>query len=135
MGTPGVQGRISAQPRHHCERRRDRRQWPPGRLPATIKRKDLLGKGISFDVTPDEAASFDIALVGKTKSVTLARAGDATLADATLAQGAGKRTVKLKLTARLKRAFTKKTVKLELRIVAYDAAGNRTVVTKPLRVH
>jgi hypothetical protein len=105
-----------------------------GGLPATVARKALLGKGLSVDLTPDEAASFEVALVGKSKSVTLARAGDTTLADAELPLAAGKRTLKLKLSRKLRRAFTKKSVKLELRIVALDAAGNRTKVTKTVTV-
>jgi CSLREA domain-containing protein len=105
-----------------------------GNLATTVKRKSFLATGLSFDVTPDEAASFEIALVGKTKSVTLARAGDTTLADTELPLAAGRRTVKLKLTSKLKRAFTKKKVSLELRISAFDAAGNRTRVAKALIV-
>jgi hypothetical protein len=99
-----------------------------GRVPKSLTQAKLL-KGLKVAVTPGEAASLDVSLLGATSRAVLARAGDVTLASQSLPLKAGTRTVKLKPKRKLlvgaKRRFTAR-----LQVVATDAAGNRTLVTR-----
>jgi hypothetical protein len=63
-----------------------------------------------------------------------ARSGDIVIARKTLPIGAAKRPVKLKVLRKLRRRFTHHRVELRLTVVATDAAGNRTRVTRPVVV-
>jgi hypothetical protein len=99
-----------------------------GKVPKKLTRAKFL-KGLKVAVTPSEAASLDVSLLGTTSRAVLARAGDVTLASQSLPLKAGARTIKLKpkrkLLAGAKRRFTAR-----LQVVATDAAGNRTPVTR-----
>jgi hypothetical protein len=90
-------------------------------------------KGVTVKLTPDEAASFEVALLGKARSTTLARTADVALAEKALPLAAGTRSANLKPKRALlgrKRRFT-----VRLRIVATDAAGNRgAAIVKTIRV-
>jgi hypothetical protein len=101
-----------------------------GGLPKRPKVKDLL-KGITLNLTPDEAASFAVAEIASAKSVKLSRAGDITLAEGKLALGTGTRGLKLKASKKLVGKAKKITVRFV--IVATDAAGNRRTTTKTLK--
>jgi hypothetical protein len=100
-------------------------------VPSRISYKRFL-KGVKVKLSPDEAASFEIALLGKARSTTLARAGDVALVERTLKLATGTRSVTLKPKRALlgrKRRFT-----VRLRIVATDAANNRRVIPKTISV-
>jgi len=56
------------------------------------------------------------------------------LARTKLASGNGKRTVKLKLLRAVRRHFTRHPAQLRVSVLATDAAGNDTRVTKTLTV-
>jgi hypothetical protein len=77
--------------------------------------------------------SINAQLVGTLKGVHVARAGDVILAEKNLPLGGGNRTIAFKLGAKQKKLIGK-TAKLTVRITAFDAAGNRTVVSRVVRV-
>ena len=62
-----------------------------------------------------------------------ARAGDVVLAERALPLAAGRRTVRLRVTRRLRRAIPRST-RLRLQVVARDEFGNVQVVSKRVRV-
>ncbi|MEA2443873.1 MAG: hypothetical protein QOJ12_1165 [Thermoleophilales bacterium] len=90
-------------------------------------------KGVKVTLTPSEAASFEVALLGTARSTTLARAGDVALAERTLSLAAGTRSATLKPKRSLlgkRRKFT-----VRLRVTATDGAGNRgAAIVKTIRV-
>ena len=89
-------------------------------------------KGVTLRVAPSEASAFTIDLVAKAKGATISRAGDLVLATKSYKLAAGSHSVKLKPSRKLlgkKRKFT-----VTVRITATDAAGNRTVVSKRVKV-
>jgi hypothetical protein len=92
-----------------------------------------LKKGLLVELTPSEAAALELELRGTAGRVSLASAFDLTLTSRTLGLASGKRTVRLKPRARLltsrKRAFN-----VELRVTAIDAARNRTVARRTIKV-
>lgn len=98
----------------------------------TVKRKVLL-KGLKVTVTPDEASALDVEERASAKGATLAAANyNLTLARATKPLGAGARTLILKASRRLvgrKRRFS-----VRILVTATDAAGNRTTVTRTVKV-
>jgi Ca2+-binding RTX toxin-like protein len=96
-----------------------------------LKRKAFL-KGLPLSLTCDEACSLDVELRGSARGVRLARAYDVTLAQRSLASGTGARELTLKPNRKLIGKARGLTV--QLRVVATDAAGNRTTATKVLRV-
>jgi hypothetical protein len=101
------------------------------RLPKTVTKKKLL-RGFFVTLTPDEASAFEIAMLGRARSARLARAGDVVLAEARLPLRSGARRVKLKASRRIlgrRKRFT-----IRLAVTAVDAARNRTVVTRTLKI-
>ena len=92
-----------------------------GKLKKTISRRALT-TGVSVAVTVDKPAVADITLLAapdhRSKKPTVE------LGAATLAVGRGKRTVKIKPSARV---AGKGRVRARVRVIAYDLAGNRTV--------
>jgi hypothetical protein len=99
-------------------------------LPKKPKIQDLL-KGITLKLTPNEAASFEVAELANAKSVRLSRTGDITLAEGKLKLGTGTRSLKLKASKKLVGKAKKITVRFV--IVATDAAGNRRTTVKTLK--
>jgi hypothetical protein len=103
-----------------------------GRVPSrtTLAR---FRRRMTVEVTPNEASVLEFELLGSAKRAVLARRGDVTLAAAKLPLAAGKRTVRLRpkrqLVAASRRGFTAR-----LRVTAIDAAGNRTVAVRRIRV-
>ena len=83
-------------------------------------------------LAPSVPAAFELALLGRARSVGLMRAGDVTLADRSLTLAPGARSVKLKPNRRLLGGTRRFTV--QLRVVATDAAGNRRTLTRSIRV-
>ena len=99
----------------------------------SIKRKRFLSKGIAATAAPDEASSLAFELIGSTRNVRLARAGDVVLAERDLPLAAGRRSVRLRLPRRFQRGLSRRFT-LTIRVAAMDAAGNRTVKSTRLKV-
>jgi hypothetical protein len=110
---------------------------PPGvtlaGVPSTLKRKALL-KGIKLTITTDEPAALEVNEVARaTKATIAARRPNLTLASARAPLGAGPRSLKLKANRKLvgkARRFT-----IQLQVQATDAAGNRVLVTRSVKVN
>ncbi|HEX6584122.1 MAG TPA: DUF4394 domain-containing protein [Thermoleophilaceae bacterium] len=101
------------------------------KTPRRITRKRLF-KGVRSRIAVDEAASLDVALLGRARSVRVARAGDVVLAERHLRRSARTRTVSLKPKRRL--LATRARFSVRLRVTATDAAGNSRTRTKTIRV-
>jgi hypothetical protein len=102
------------------------------KTPKAMTRAAFL-RGVGVAVTPSEASRLEVELLGRTGRATLARAGDLVLASRTLALGAGRRTVRLRPSARLV-AHAARRFTATLRVTATDAAGNRAVATRKIAV-
>ncbi len=98
-----------------------------------IELRKLL-RGLELTLTPDEAASYEVSLVGSARSVEIARKrGDVILAEKALARANGER----ELTLKPKRKLLEETpnrFKVELRVEATDGAGNSDTVRKTIKV-
>jgi hypothetical protein len=93
-------------------------------VPKARTLKQLL-KGLTAGAEPGEPAALDFDLLARARSATVAAADNLVLAHKSLALAAGARTVKLKpgkkLLGKQRRSF-----KVRVRVVATDAAGNRS---------
>jgi len=100
-------------------------------VPRSLTRARLL-RGFRITLRPNEPAAFDVALTGTTRRASLASTR-MLLLERSLSRAAGIRTLTIKPS---RSAFGKprKTVKLRLRVVATDAGGNRTTVTRTIAV-
>ena len=101
------------------------------KTPRRITRKRLF-KGVRSRIAVNEAASLDVALLGRARSVRVARAGDVVLAERHLRRSARTRTVTLRPKRRL--LATRARFSVRLRVTATDAAGNSRTRTKTIRV-
>jgi streptogramin lyase/subtilisin-like proprotein convertase family protein len=90
-------------------------------------------RGPRFTVTPSEAVTLDVTLSLKPKAVTIASADSILLYERT-SSATNATAMIVKPSARLL-GRPKRTFRVQLRIVASDAAGNRTTVTKTIRVN
>ena len=102
-------------------------------LPRTIKRAKLLKTGLRATILAGEPSTLRVELFGSAGAVRLARVGDVVLADRRLPLGAGGRNLTLKLPQRFRRGLSRRFT-LTIRVTATDAAGNRTVTTRRVRV-
>lgn len=98
---------------------------------ATTKRAKFL-KGVRVSATPNEPVALEFELLATARAATLAQTFNLILARRALPLAATKRSVRLKPNRRL--VGSRKRFVARLRVTATDAAGNRTVVTKKLRV-
>ena len=89
-------------------------------------------KGVRSRIVVNESAKLDVALLGRARSVRVARAGDVVLAERHLRGSARTRTVTLKPKRRL--LATRARFSVRLRVTATDAAGNSRTRTKTIRV-
>ncbi|MGA2009606.1 MAG: kelch repeat-containing protein [Solirubrobacteraceae bacterium] len=89
-------------------------------------------KGVRFSVTPSKAVALQVSLLATVRQATIASADNLTLADSTLAGSAARRTITLVPARRL--VGRPRAVKVKLVIVATDAAGTRTTITRTLTV-
>ena len=89
-------------------------------------------KGVRSRIAVSETASLDVVLLGRARSVHVARAGDVVLAQRHLRRSARRRTVALKPKRRLVASGGRFTVRL--RVTATDVAGNSRTKTKTIRV-
>ncbi len=99
--------------------------------PTRVSLKRFL-KGVSAQITPSEAVSLEVALLGRARSAGIARVGDVVLAERRLGSSAAVRQVKLKPRRRLVGRRSRFSVRL--RVIATDAAGNRGTAVKTIRV-
>jgi hypothetical protein len=99
------------------------------------KKVDLkaLRKGLKVGVNTDERATIDARLTARARNVELARRASATvlLAEKSLGLGSGDRKLKLKPARAALRGADE--LRAQLRIVATDASGNRTTVTRRIK--
>jgi hypothetical protein len=116
-------------------------QQPDTRAPRVAvegaKRKVALRallRGLKLTLSADEAASYDVTLAAKARSVEIARKrGDVILAEKSLARTDGERKLKLKPKRKLLKE-TPNRFKVELRVEATDAAGNSDTVRRSIKV-
>jgi Domain of unknown function (DUF4394)/Thrombospondin type 3 repeat len=101
------------------------------KTPSRITRERLF-KGVRSRIAVNEAARLDVVLLGRARSVRVARAGDVVLAERHLRRSARTRTVTLRPKRRL--LATRARFSVRLRVTATDAAGNRRTRTKTIRV-
>jgi hypothetical protein len=101
------------------------------RVPSRLTVKRFL-RGVVARVTSTEPVSLEIALLGRARTASIARAGDLVLAERSVGISAAARRVRLKPSRRLVARTRRFTVRL--RVVATDAAGNRTAAVKRIRV-
>jgi hypothetical protein len=102
-------------------------------LAGSIKRKTFLNRGIRVSGITKEPSTLDFQLVGRTKSLRLARVGDVVLAERSLARALGTQTITLRLPKSFRRGLSRRFT-LTIRVTAIDAAGNHTVRTSTLKV-
>lgn len=95
--------------------------------------KKLLRKGIVLTLGSNEPAAFDVEVAAAAKSARLAQVGDLIVSAKSLAIGSGTRSVKLTIAKKFRKALTPKS-RLRLKVVATDAAGNRTVQSVVVRL-
>jgi hypothetical protein len=108
---------------------------PPTVAIAGLKSKLTLKqflKGVSFSLTASEPASLDVTLAGAATKATIARAFNLTLAHKAMPLATGARKVTLKPGRKL--LGTARKFKVRVTIVATDAAGNRTSLTKTIAI-
>jgi uncharacterized repeat protein (TIGR01451 family) len=106
-------------------------------VPATIRLKVLLKKGLRFTESANEPTSWGDSLLGRAGAATLASASSGvfnlTLASRALPLGTGARTVILKPPGGLI-GHNKKRFKLELLVTSTDASGNRATLVETITV-
>jgi hypothetical protein len=104
-------------------------------LKGVAKKVDLgaLRKGLKIEVKTDEPATIDARLTASARNVELTRRASATvlLAEKSLGLGSGDRQLKLKPARAALRGADR--LSARLRIVATDASGNRTTVTRTIK--
>jgi Domain of unknown function DUF11 len=101
-------------------------------VPKSIKAKKFK-KGFQVGITPSEAAALEVALLGTPKKGALASKFELKLFSSSLPLAAGTRQVKVKPAAKLLGPLRKK-ISVQLQVVATDAAGNRSTVTRKITV-
>lgn len=89
-------------------------------------------RGVSARIAPNEAVSLEVALLGRARRAGIARVGDVVLAERRLGASAATRRVTLKPRRRLVGRARRFSVRL--RVIATDAAGNRTTAVRTIRV-
>jgi hypothetical protein len=104
-----------------------------GRLPARLKRRALLRRGVRVTIEPDRASAITAELLGTLSGARGARAGDLVLAERALARASGRRSLVLKVARRL-RGTVRRGARLRVRVTAVDAQGVRATATRSLRV-
>lgn len=100
-------------------------------LPTHLTLEQFL-KGLHFAVRPNKAASLQIMLRGTVNRAMIADAFDLTLAHKTLGMSAAKRTITLRPSRKL--VGNPGRVKVELVVIARDAAGSRSTITRTISV-
>jgi hypothetical protein len=91
----------------------------------TVKRATF-NKGLKVKIGADEPISAELILLATPRKVAIAKLPVVALASASLSKAGGTRTVTLKPSTKVK---GKRKVKMQLRVVAFDGAGNRSAKT------
>ena len=102
-----------------------------GLAPSRTTRAKLL-KGIVARISANEPVSLEVALLGKARSAGLAHTADLVLAERNFGMSTAPRKVKLKPKRSL--VGKRKRFTVRLRVIATDAAGNRSTRTKSIRI-
>jgi hypothetical protein len=98
-----------------------------------VSLKKLLRKGIVVTVGANEPAGFELEIAAAAKSARLAQVGDLIVSAKQVAFGGGQRSVKLTIAKKFRKALRAKS-RLRLKVVATDAAGNRTVTASGIKL-
>lgn len=98
-----------------------------------VSLKRLLRKGVNVTVGANEPAAFELEIAAAAKSARLAQVGDLIISAKKLAIGSGQRSVKLAIAKKFRKALRTKS-RLRLKVVAIDAAGNRTVTASSIKL-
>jgi Ca2+-binding RTX toxin-like protein len=104
-----------------------------GSLKGSVKRKALLGHGVSFTLSANQSVTYDAELTGTYRGGHVAKVGDIVLAARALKSSGRKTKVTLKLNRHTRRAIGRK-AKLKLTVVAINGDGNISTVTRTIRV-
>jgi CSLREA domain-containing protein len=91
----------------------------------TVTRK-AFNKGLKVKIGANEPIAAEVVLLASPRKVTIASLANLVLATKSLSRAGGTRTVTLKPSPKVK---GKRKVKVQLRVVAFDAAGNRSAKT------
>jgi hypothetical protein len=102
-----------------------------GRTSSRTTRKKFFN-GITSRISAGEPVSLEVALLGKARSASVARSTDVVLAEKNYKLSAAARSVRLKPKRSL--VGRRKSFTVRLRVIATDAAGNRSTRTKTIRV-
>ena len=107
-------------------------------LAGSVNRKVLLSKGISFSLTTNELAAYDIGLLGATTRAKIrvagvGKVGDLVLAHKSIAKTKRKVTVKLVPAKNFRSAFGRRAT-VRVVILATDASGNVSKITRTISV-
>jgi Kelch motif/Fibronectin type III domain len=101
------------------------------RVPKTLKLRSFL-KGVKVKITPNKPCALQVSLLGSVSRAKISRAFNLTLASKSLRTSSRAQTVKLVPSKKLVGNPSK--AKVELVIVATDAAGNRATTTKSISI-
>jgi hypothetical protein len=96
-----------------------------GGIGKTVKRK-AFNKGLKVKIGANEPIAAELTLLATPRKVTIAKLPSIALATKSLPRAGGTRTVTLKPLTKIK---GKRSVKMRLTVVAFDAAGNRSSKT------
>jgi hypothetical protein len=102
-----------------------------GKLASKVKLMTFL-KGVTVSFSANESSSYTVDLLGKAKGATLARAADIVLATKSVKLTSAAQKLKLKPSKKLVGRSKKFSVRVQ--ITATDAAGNRKIVTKTIKI-
>ncbi|MBB4664158.1 PKD domain-containing protein [Conexibacter arvalis] len=102
--------------------------------PKRIAFSALAKKGLRLKVRSDERATVTATVVARARRATIARVGDLTLAERTVRRIAANRARTLALKPARRLLGRRRALRLAVRIMATDAAGNRATVSRSLRV-
>jgi hypothetical protein len=108
-------------------------QFTAGAVPARVRRRALMRRGLAVELTSSSPTGFTVELLGRLRGARLASAGDVVLAERTLAAAAGTRTARLRV-SRGVRSLVRRGARLRVRITATGADGGTAVATRRVRV-
>jgi Ca2+-binding RTX toxin-like protein len=105
----------------------------------SVSRAEIRKGSFAIVVTTNEPAAIAADLAAKVKPkgralAFVANVGEASIGSGRLSRGTGKRKMNVKVAKKYRKAVRNRRLRLVLRVTATDAAGNRTVKTKNLRV-
>jgi hypothetical protein len=103
-------------------------------VPSRVARRAVLRRGIAFRAHCNKPCSLRVELVGRVGAIRVARAGDLLFGSLSLRRTAGTHRGRVKVTRpRLRRVLIHR-ARVRLRVTAIDAAGNRRVGARVIRL-